>query len=167
MKRSILISVFALLVLSFALILTNCGSSGGGGGDGDGGGGDVPTFDFSCTEAPAYDISGTWDVADTACNTTQCSSCDLNSFTATIIMTDTNTFSFNAEGEIHSGRICGTSFGITGTTYSIPSCDLGEDLLIVGTLSSGSYATTGNAWTCYYSGGSCSGTSTSIATKRP
>ena len=170
MKRNTRYLIFALLILSLALVLTNCGSSGGGGGGGGGGNDDVPTFDFNCTEAPTYNINGVWDVADTDCNTTQCPNCDLQAFTATIThdgVSNNFTFFVQDTGETFTkARICGNMVGIQGTTFGVDGCELGNNILIVGTLSSDSFATTGNAWTCSFSGGSCRGTSTSIASKR-
>jgi hypothetical protein len=164
MKRNIRLLLFALLILTSALFIVNCtgGSSGGGGG----GGIDIPSFDWSCTTTPSYNLDGSnWKIQDTKCETSTCEECVKNTIYGQISMTGANSFNFLVGGESHPGRICGDKFIIEGTTYLNDGCPCGNDIKIVGILSSSTKATAYSKWACDYCYDNCNGKSESTATR--
>jgi hypothetical protein len=163
MKRNTMFLFFTLLLLSFAIIMTGCGSD-----DESGGGGGSTGFDWNCTVAPSVNIDGSFSAQDTSCNPGTCSECYLDSFSATITHDgNSNTFSMYvpSANETYTGRICGNAVAISGTKPADSDCELGTDINSVGTVTDANHATTSNTWTCRWNGGSCSGTSQTSITR--
>jgi hypothetical protein len=164
MKRNIRLLFFALLILTSAFFIVNCtgGSSGGGGG-----GIDIPSFNWDCTEAPSYNVDlSSWKIQDTKCETSNCPECNKNTIYGSIEMTGANSFLFHVDSEEHPGRICGDKFIIEGTTYlDTEGCPCGNDIKIVGILSSSTKATAYTKWACDYCYDNCNGKSEATATR--
>jgi hypothetical protein len=148
MKRNTRYLIFMLFILSFALVLTNCGSSSGGGGGNKCGGGD-------CAE-PSFSVAGFWSVKETA-KDSNCLDNTLYDYSLEVTQ-DGKSITISDGVNSWKGQMCGSKVYASGSYYD----DNTEGTVTISCMTlkaSSSCSFTGTSkWTWSDGSSSCSGT---------